>query len=222
MVVVEWFFFCFSNWLRENKMHLAFRRSKHQIVWMAGSIGLGMMAFLLVTLLLSSIVEAGPRVGDRFGDWVFSCKAYGPGETKCALTQEMRLKKGGKRILWVSLGYVGKANVLALMIRAPLNSFLPSGVQVKVDSGRQNKMLFQQCKKEGCITIKKISKNFRDELSRGNKLTAQFKLILKKGTIKIPVSISLRGTERGLLALEGKTSSGPGRGSNKKPQSPIF
>jgi invasion protein IalB len=185
----------------------------------------GAVVFALFILLLPAVGEAGPKVGDKFGRWTFTCKAYGPGETKCALVQEVRLKKGGrsgKRLLLATMGYIGSSNVLALAVRTPLNAYLPTGVVISVDSGRQRTIPFRQCKTDGCASVVKITRQFRDELTKGKKLHVRFKLILKKGLLKVPASVSLHGISRGFSALDGVTPPPGGKNKQDKDWSQIF
>ncbi len=180
----------------------------------------------LLMLTGSTGSEAGPRVGDKFGSWTFLCKAYGPGETKCALVQELRLKKNGrsgKHLLAVNLGYIGSANVLALSLRTPLNAYLPAGVSINIDSGKRKKVPYRQCKTTGCVGMLKVSGKLRDELRRGLKMNVIYTLIMKKGVVKVPVSVSLRGVSAGLQALDGDSiSPSDNDGGITETLSPVF
>lgn len=166
-------------------------------------------------------LDASPRVGDRFGNWVFNCKAYGPGDTKCGLTQDVRIKNGGKRLFSASIAYVGPSNTLTLVMNTPLNSLLLSGVQITVDSEASVTLPFQQCRKEGCIALQKISPALRRQLAIGRKMKVSFKLILNKGLVQIPATISLDGTAKGIMVLEGGIPEGRAADDDES-QFPVF
>jgi invasion protein IalB len=160
--------------------------------------------FLLLLLTFSMVAQAGPKVGDKFGAWTFSCKAIGPGETKCGLAQNVIFKRGGKPVfLSVTVAYNDSNNVLSMALKTPLYSYLTSGISMSIDSGYGKKVPFQQCKKGGCIGVFKINKKFRNALILGRTLKTEFKVILNKVVYKVPGSISLRGMAKGLVALDG-------------------
>jgi invasion protein IalB len=179
-----------------------------------------LLGVMYLLLLSPGIGLAAPKVGDRFGNWTFACMAIGPGNTKCGLTQDVVSRSSGKRILKATLGYLGKSGELILVLRTPLNLYLPTGVVANIDSGLKRRMVLQQCKKNGCIAVAKISQSFQDELFLGSRMRIKFKIILKEGIVGIPVKINLNGTQKGIQALE-KSRIGDGY-NQKNEQLPIF
>ncbi|MBF0453410.1 MAG: invasion associated locus B family protein [Magnetococcales bacterium] len=158
---------------------------------------------LLLLLLLPTQGESAPKVGDRFGAWTFSCKAMGPGKTRCGLIQQVQTRRSGKTILYATLGYAGKGGRLVLMLRTPLNIYLPTGVQVGIDSGPLQSAPLQQCKKKGCVALLKISNTLLEAFYSGTQMRVVFRVILKEGVVAVPVKLMLNGLKNGILALEG-------------------
>jgi invasion protein IalB len=179
-----------------------------------------LLGILCLFLLNPVIASSAPKVGDRFGNWTFACMAIGPDKTKCGLTQDITSRNSRKLILKATLGYIGKGGELVLLFRTPLNLYLPTGVVINIDSGRERPMMLQQCKKNGCIAAARISQSFQEELFSGSRMLVKFKIILKEGIIGIPVKINLSSTRKGILALE-KSRIGDGY-NKKKEQLPIF
>ncbi|MBF0193997.1 MAG: invasion associated locus B family protein [Magnetococcales bacterium] len=161
---------------------------------------LGLLVY--IALFIPTMGFTAPQVGDKFGSWTFSCKALGPSNTKCGLTQSIVSRSSRKLILRANLGFIGKKGELLLVLRTPLNLYLKAGVMVKVDSGPKRNMILHQCKKSGCVAMYNVSQSFRNELILGNKLLVKFKLILKEGIVGIPVKINLNGVQKGINELE--------------------
>ncbi len=95
---------------------------------------------------------------------------------------------------------------------------------ISVDSGFPQRVPFQQCRKEGCVGSKKISKAFKQKLIQGEKLKAMYKVVIKRKGLSIPVSISLAGLQKGLLALAGENKELSEEGGEKLEsyQYPLF
>ena len=149
-------------------------------------------------LFLPAIVQGEPKAGDRFGDWVFECKALAEGKTACMLTQTIATQKDNQRIVKFSLARNEKKDSLMLNALLPLGIHLPSGVSGTIDQGKPFQYTLETCIHPGCIATYPVDSSFVKALQGGQKLNINFTV----GGGKKPISIngSLKGLADGIKA----------------------
>ena len=163
----------------------------------------GTCAALLAAAVLTGAQKAAPaRQGDRFGDWTLACEAPGPARIRCAAVQELTLEDGAARILRLTLGRLGARGEMALVALLPLGIYLPSGVALKVDGGRQIPMRMQTCARAGCEAALRVDAALLAALKRGRTLFVGFKGGPEAGTVTVPASLA--GISRAIAALDAK------------------
>ncbi len=168
-----------------------------------------LLATLLVaaTMAMTGTVGAqAPKVGDKFGDWNFNCRAVGQDTTVCGLYQI---------VLWETES--GKSPIMNLTIRRfddtktktrrtvlaalmPLGIFLPAGVAARIDKGEQFALVPQTCSKNGCEAAVVLNDKTLATLKAGKELFVGFQVGL--GGKVVTVSVSLAGITKGLTALK--------------------
>ena len=161
----------------------------------------GACAALLAAAVLTGAQKAAPvRQGDRFGDWTLACEAQGPSRTRCAAVQELTLEDGAARILRLTLGRLGARGEMALVALLPLGVYLPAGVALKVDGGRQIAMRMQTCARAGCEAALRVDDALMAALKRGRTLFVGFKGGPATGTVTVPASLD--GISRAIAAID--------------------
>ena len=146
-----------------------------------------------------------PKVGDRFGDWVFTCKALSAEETVCALIQTVTIQaqQGRGRILTLNLRRVedrkAEERKIALFALLPLGIYLPTGVAARVDQGPQFSMLLTTCTQTGCEAETELDGKTLGALKAGQQLFIGFKTSSQSEVLTI--AASLKGVTKGLEAL---------------------
>lgn len=148
----------------------------------------------------SDAIRAEPKVGDRIGDWVFSCRALSATRTVCALNQTIVESKSKKAVLQLALRKLGKERRLALVVNVPLGVYLATGIGGKVDEGEQFSLVWQSCNSQGCQAALGIDDMLKQAMKAGSKLFIGFKP--RPDAETFTVSASLKGVTAGLTALD--------------------
>ncbi len=108
------------------------------------------------TAITGSAHAQAPKVGDKFGDWNFNCRAVGQDDTVCGLYQivlwETESGKSPIMNLTIRRSDDAKTKTRRAMLAAlmPLGIFLPAGVAARNDKGEQFALVPQTCTKNGC------------------------------------------------------------------------
>lgn len=162
------------------------------------------LAFALLLCLAAPQARAeAPKSGDHFGDWIFTCRALGPGQTECGLAQTISIKsdKGQGRILslYLQRRKIEKERKLVLYAIVPLGIYLPTGVAARVDKGEQFPLLVRTCTAGGCEAVTEIDDAKLAQLKAGQTLAVGFKPNAQGKTYTVPAS--LKGITKGLEAL---------------------
>ena len=153
----------------------------------------------------SAGLAQSPKVGERFGDWVFTCKALSSEQTVCALTQTVTVKaqQGRGRILTLLLRRLEdqetKRRKIILLALLPLGIYLPTGVAARIDQGPQFPLQLRTCTQTGCEAAAELVDKTLGAFKAGNQLFIGFKTAAKGKVFTIPAS--LKGVTKGLEAL---------------------
>ena len=150
----------------------------------------------LFVFSVTHAAHAAPKVGDRFGDWVFGCMALAEGKTACALTQTIVSKKDNRRIVKFSLAHNEKKGALVLTAVLPLGIHLPSGASGAIDQGRAFQYTLETCLQFGCIATYAVDGSFLKAMQSGQKLNINFSF--NGGKQPVAIAGSLSGLAEGL------------------------
>jgi invasion protein IalB len=156
------------------------------------------LATTLVTLSFSPLTaNAEAKVGERFGDWIFECKAIAEGKTNCALAQTLIDKDSKRPVAKFSVGKKndGKKTFTALL---PLGTYLPTGASAKIDQGSPFNLLLKVCTPQGCIAQIDMDSSMTKNLQNGQAFNLSFALGDAKNTINL--TGSLKGLADGMKA----------------------
>jgi invasion protein IalB len=172
-------------------------------------------AFALMLTAASSAALAEPRIlSDRFDDWFYRCVAPGDEADKqpvrCEAVQIAQTKQGEETVnlltLSISETAQDKKKSTVLTVLAPLNVFLPAGVELAVDQGKPATLQFRNCNSAGCWMQHIIDDKMLTALKSGQSGTAKLRLINGQN---LNIKFSLKGLGQALKSLQyGKTPSG--------------
>ena len=153
--------------------------------------------FFIFACLFHTAANAEAKVGDRFGDWVFECRALAADKNVCALSQTI-VNKGKRRIIKLSLGNNADKKENELLAVVPLGVHLPTGITGTVGQDKPFTLTVQGCSRQGCIATVKVDATLLKALQAGTKLAIKFSML--SGTKPVTVEASLKGLADGVKA----------------------
>ena len=156
-------------------------------------------ALVIFACLLHNTASAEAKVGDRFGDWVFECRALSADINVCALAQTILNKKNNRRHVKLSLMTSGGKKDQELHALLPLGIHLPSGVSAAVGQDKPFPLTVQNCTQQGCMATGKVDNTLLKTMQSGDKLTISFSR--QPAAKPIVVEGSLKGLAEGLKAI---------------------
>jgi len=179
-------------------------------VWIRGITWLGFSIFTVFATCGKgwAVPEAALAQDDatRHGDWVVTC-AKKDARTVCALSQKHFIKSSGRLAFALEFAMAkGNDNKRTgyLIARAPLETYLLSGVQLKLSAKQTLRLPFEFCNADGCIATLQAPEQVVNAMKRGSVATASFYTLNGK-TISLPVSLSgFTAAHNDMLAKEAK------------------
>lgn len=149
-----------------------------------------------------------PVHAERFDDWEIVCarssaqvnvvrEVDATGASACRL-QQAQAVNGGRDVAFLFNIVLQKSEPIAI-VSAPLNVYLPAGVELTIDRGKTQRAAFETCNISGCHAGFALNEALLVSLKRGAKLVASLQDGRSK---KIPVTVSLRGITAGLKRLD--------------------
>lgn len=151
---------------------------------------------------------AAAAVGEprRYGNWELVCKPQADAATPKAESATCRLQQaqavnGGKDVVFLfNIARQGKQRVA--IISTPLNVYLPAGLELKIDGGQVQRVIFETCNISGCHAGFALNGSLLGALRKGNVLTVALK---DTKATTIPLKVSLNGISAGIDALDAAT-----------------
>ncbi|MBP2535850.1 invasion associated locus B family protein [Agrobacterium tumefaciens] len=142
----------------------------------------------------------------RYGDWELVCKPQADAATPKAESASCRLQQaqavnGGKDVVFLfNIARQGKQRIA--IISTPLNVYLPAGLELKIDGGQTQRVIFETCNVSGCHAGFALNGSLLGALRKGNVLTVALK---DTKATTIPLKVSLNGISAGIDALDATT-----------------
>ena len=99
---------------------------------------------------LAPQVEAAPKDGQVFQDWMIKCEGGEDVTERCVAFQNIVVTQSRQQVLTVAVGYLGPQGEPWVILTVPLGVLLQSGVALKVDDGERFDALFKICTAKGC------------------------------------------------------------------------
>ncbi|KWT86908.1 Invasion associated locus B protein [Agrobacterium tumefaciens str. B6] len=142
----------------------------------------------------------------RYGDWELVCKPQADAATpkaesaSCRLQQAQAVNGGNDVVFLFNIARQGKQRVA--IISTPLNVYLPAGLELKIDGGQTQRVIFETCNVSGCHAGFALNGSLLGALRKGNVLTVALK---DTKATTIPLKVSLNGISAGIDALDAAT-----------------
>jgi invasion protein IalB len=159
-------------------------------------------ALSLSLLLAVTSAQAIPKVGDKFGDWVFECTALAANQTHCVLSQTLIQNESKQRVLRVALNKPAESKELQLVAVAPLGIYLPAGLTATIDKKTTVPFILKTCTQQGCIATANVDSKLVKSLTSGKNIELSFSA--NADSKPITLNVSLNGITTGISALSDK------------------
>jgi invasion protein IalB len=165
-------------------------------------------ALICLLTMCGSSASAEPRIqSERFDDWFYRCVDAAEGNeqkrSSCEVVQIAQTKQGEETInlLTVSLSesIQDKQKNTALTVLAPLNVFLPAGLDLSVDQGKNVTLQYRNCNNAGCWVQHLVDNEMLSALKSGQSGVAKLRLINGQN---LSVKFSLKGLSPALKSLQ--------------------
>ena len=135
---------------------------------------------------------------NKFDDWVRICEDSGTFAGRCYISQRLTLKKTGKELFSLSIGYPLNNQLPLMLLSVPLGVYLPHGVVFAVDSLHKTKVVFAYCNTAGCHGYFRMTSGLIDDFREGRWLNVKF----LDGTRKAhQFQVSLNGFTKAMQSL---------------------
>ena len=171
----------------------------------SGSSGAPRMVWTAVLALLTAAPAFGQEAEspdsdvETFADWGLRCRSDDAGAKHCYLFQNILLREGRQRIFHIAVGYrAGEQQAMALLT-APLGTYLPPGVTLRVDEGEPFRVYFEHCNPDGCHASLSLGAEQVDAWKRGLNIGVA---IHDAAGRRVGFPVSLQGFTRGYEALQ--------------------
>ena len=166
----------------------------------------GLAVLALGGFLLAPIAAAAAGDGAQHGDWELVCKEpaqpeaalpEGPQPAACRL-QQAQAVNGGKDVVFL-FNIVRQGRQHVAIVSTPLNVYLPTGLELRIDGGQPRRVAFETCNVSGCHAGFALNGQLLAALRKGKALVVGLK---DTKATAIPVNVSLKGISAGIDALD--------------------
>jgi invasion protein IalB len=143
-----------------------------------------------------------------FKDWRLLCTVPDEnGKKQCQIIQAVRGdgKKSAALTAIIQMGQIREKPVAVMIFMLPLGTLLPPGITLKVDSDKEVRIPYQQCRKGGCMVRVAVDKTRLDKIKTGKSMLVGYKAMNGKGAV---APVSLNGFAQALDALWQESSKG--------------
>jgi invasion protein IalB len=132
-----------------------------------------------------SVSESG--AGSVQQDWQVNCSGD-RGELRCLATQSVRRDKSGRVVLTAEVRPVRGTDQPVLLLKLPLNVYLPEGVRLRIGGEPTKVLKIQTCIPRGCVAASRISEAELAAMLKGEKLTVSVKGVYDKKPVTLQIS----------------------------------
>jgi invasion protein IalB len=138
----------------------------------------------------------------EFQDWSVRCGKHSPdAAASCEMVQQ-RQDDQGQTVLAVAVGRVANTANPGMLIILPLGIWLPPGVVVKVDEGKEIPARIERCERRGCQVELLLEPDVLKLLKAGTRANVLFQIYDEKGEPRVVgVPFSLLGFTAALNAV---------------------
>ena len=157
------------------------------------------MRYLISAAVLGMVFGSGsalaqdnqPKVGQKFGDWVFQCSAVAQNQTDCAFVQTIVTPDGKRQVAQLQmLEQKTKPGTYILTVVLPLGLDIQNGVTARIDQTDPVSATLKTCLPRGCIASMPLDEILAGALRNGNKLELAFTMADGKKTATVTGSLT--------------------------------
>ncbi len=131
----------------------------------------------------TEVVRQDPTV------WALDCQSESEAsKDDCQVSQSISILETGQRIVMVVVQKDDAGVATHMLLALPHRIYLPSGVDLTVDTNRARRMAFETCDERACYASAQIDTSFIDELRGGEELSVVFHNLADK-PVTVPVSL---------------------------------
>ncbi|EHS52560.1 Invasion associated locus B family protein, partial [Rhizobium sp. PDO1-076] len=161
------------------------------------------LTFLTAAILCAVGSFSNAIAAEVYGDWELVCTANEDinHTSPCRLQQAQAVNEGRDVVFLFNV--IAQADGNVGLISAPLETYLPAGIALRLDKGKSRQAAFETCNLAGCHAGFRLDQAFLSGLKKGLILTAT--LMDTKAT-KVDVPVSLKGFAAGFAALQARKS----------------
>jgi invasion protein IalB len=140
----------------------------------------------------SALAQDGqPKVGQKFGDWVFQCSAVAQNQTDCAFVQTIVTPDGKRQLAQLQmLEQKTVPGTYILTVVLPLGLDLQNGVTARIDQTDPVLVTLKTCLPRGCIASMPLDEVLGSALRNGNALELAFTVADGKKTATVTGSLT--------------------------------
>jgi invasion protein IalB len=140
----------------------------------------------------------------QFQDWAVRCGRPAEGAAESCEMLQQRHDEQGQTVLAIAVGDVPNNDNPGMLIILPLGIWLPPGVVVKVDGGREVPARVERCERRGCQVELLLEPDVLTVLKSGREANVLFQIYDQSGQTKVVgVPFSLLGFTAALEEIKG-------------------
>lgn len=141
------------------------------------------MRYLIGAVILEMIFGSGPalaqadvpKIGQKFGDWMFQCSAVAQNQTTCAFVQTIVTPDGKRQLAQLQmLEQKTEPATYILTMLLPLGLDIQNGVTAKIDETDPTAATIKTCLPGGCIATMLLDESLAGAMRNGNNLELAF------------------------------------------------
>lgn len=135
--------------------------------------------------------DSQPKVGQKFGDWVFQCSAVAQNQTDCAFVQTIVTPDGKRQLAQLQmLEQKTVPGTYILTVVLPLGLDIQNGVTARIDQTDPVLVTLKTCLPRGCIASMPLDEVLGSALRNGNALELAFTVADGKKTATVTGSLT--------------------------------
>jgi invasion protein IalB len=139
-----------------------------------------------------------------FQDWAVRCGKPAEGAAESCEMLQQRQDEQGQTVLAIAVGDVPNNDNPGMLIILPLGIWLPPGVVVKVDGGKEVPARVERCERRGCQVELLLEPDVLTILKSGREANVLFQIYDQSGQTKVVgVPFSLLGFTAALEEIKG-------------------
>lgn len=165
-------------------------------------LSLAFAASLPLAAFAQSQTESSVYIAETFDDWAIQCRSVEDATDPCRMLQAV-MDVDGNQVSQVTVQALppGQEAAASISFAAPLDTYLPAGMTIRVDDGQSLQIPFEYCSTTGCFARIIITDDQLDGFIMGGRLFMSLVPLANRTTV-VEVVASLKGFTAGFEQLE--------------------